>query len=345
MKNIFRARRSLKSVYTANAIVQLVIYFLIAFAVSEFRMRILLLPFKSPLIVLILILSLIGASALTSVSTHVEFEEISKLSKSMNAVASGDFGFQLETRSGIDEIKDAYRSFNIMVEELDMINTLQRDFVSNVSHEFKTPINVIEGYLTLLRTPGLSEEERTFYIDKIQSNTHRLSTLVGSVLLLSKLESQSISRRELYSLDEQIRQTVLDYEPRWEEKNLEPDLELDSVTYFGDEEILSHVWSNLIDNAIKYSESGGRIILRMTERAGVIFVTVEDEGLGIPEEAKERIFEKFYQADSSHGSEGNGLGLALVRQILDRCGGAISVENRPEGGAKFTVVLTSCDKK
>lgn len=226
-----------------------------------------------------------------------------------------------------------------------MINTLQRDFVSNVSHEFKTPINVIEGYLTLLRTPGLSEEERTFYIDKIQSNTHRLSTLVGSVLLLSKLESQSISRRELYSLDEQIRQTVLDYEPRWEEKNLEPDLELDSVTYFGDEEILSHVWSNLIDNAIKYSESGGRIILRMTERAGVIFVTVEDEGPGIPEEAKERIFEKFYQADSSHGSEGNGLGLALVRQILDRCGGAISVENRPEGGAKFTVVLTSCDKK
>lgn len=148
--------------YTANAIVQLLIYFLIAFAVSEFRMRILLLPFKSPLIVLILILSLIGASALTSVSTHVEFEEISKLSKSMNAVASGDFGFQLETRSGIDEIKDAYRSFNIMVEELDMINTLQRDFVSNVSHEFKTPINVIEGYLTLLRTPGLSEEERTF---------------------------------------------------------------------------------------------------------------------------------------------------------------------------------------
>ena len=138
---------------------------------------------------------------------------------------------------------------------------------------------------------------------------------------------------------------MLDYEPRWEEKNLEPDLELDSVTYFGDEEILSHVWSNLIDNAIKYSESGGRIILRMTERAGVIFVTVEDEGPGIPEEAKERIFEKFYQADSSHGSEGNGLGLALVRQILDRCGGAISVENRPEGGAKFTVVLTSCDKK
>lgn len=100
------------------------------------------------------------------------------------------------------------------------------------------------------------------------------------MLLLSKLESQSISRRELYSLDEQIRQTVLDYEPRWEEKNLEPDLELDSVTYFGDEEILSHVWSNLIDNAIKYSESGGRIILRMTERAGVIFVTVEDEGPG-----------------------------------------------------------------
>ena len=229
MKKWFKG--DLKSVFALNSVLQMVVFFLLATAISEFRIQILQLPYKSPLIILILILSVIGASAVMTITTRSEVEEISRLTRSMGDVASGNFDFHLETKSGLEEIRDAYNSFNTMVDELNSMEILQSDFVSNVSHEFKTPINVIDGYLTLLKDPSLRQEERELYVDNIQANTSRLADLVGNVLLLSKLENQAINKKERYDLDEQIRCCVLALEPKWTEKELEIDISMDSAAF------------------------------------------------------------------------------------------------------------------
>ena len=332
-------KRDLNSIYTVNSAVQLVLCIVVAYVISEFRISILHVPFKSPLIILILILSMFGASALMTVFTKTEFDEVSRLTKSMGKVAAGDFKLMLETKSGIEEIQSAYQSFNTMTRELNSMEILQNDFVSNVSHEFKTPINVIKGYLTLLQDPSLSDTEKNLYINRIETNTIRLSELVGNMLLLSKLDHQMIVKNEWFSLDEQIRQCILSLEPKWTEKRIDIDIDLASVQFWGTPAMLFHVWSNLIDNAIKFNRFEGHLGIRMKKMEQSILVTVEDDGPGIQESERERIFEKFYQIDSSHNGEGNGLGLALVKRILDLNGGTVRVENRPCGGAIFYISL------
>ena len=164
--------------------------------------------------------------------------------------------------------------------------------------------------------------------------------MVGNILLLSKIENQSISTGQVrFRLDEQIRQSIVMLEPQWVKKEIEFDVEMDPVRYIGNESILHHVWDNLIGNAIKFSLQGGMIRIQLTEKQEKIFFTIEDNGPGVPENAKKHIFDKFYQSDSSHKEEGNGLGLALVKRILDLSGGEVYVENIPEGGCRFTVIL------
>ena len=178
------------------------------------------------------------------------------------------------------------------------------------------------------------------YVDKIMLNTQRLSSLVGSILLLSKLENQQIPTNQAeYRLDEQIRQSVVALETAWVQKDIELDAELDRVSYLGNEPMMRHVWDNLIANAIKFSPQGGVVKLRLTKRLRKLVITVEDQGPGLSEEAQKHIFDKFYQADSSHKQEGNGLGLALVKRILTIEKGQITAENIPEGGCRFTVTL------
>ncbi|MBR2640481.1 MAG: HAMP domain-containing histidine kinase [Oscillospiraceae bacterium] len=268
------------------------------------------------------------------------FGPITKLSEAMRKVSEGNFDVRLETKSPFGEMKEMYSNFNLMTRELGATEILQTDFVSNVSHEFKTPINAIEGYATLLQcNPDCCDEER-IYTEKILFNTKRLSTLVGNILLLSKVDNKAIrSNVKKYRLDEQIRQSVLAFEREWDEKEIELDIDLDEIEFEGNENLMFHVWNNLIANAVKFNPKEGLLKIRLFKEEGNVICTVEDSGPGIPEDSIKHIFDKFYQSDSSHKEEGNGLGLALVKNILTLHGGEVFAKNRPEGGAKFTVIL------
>ena len=283
--------------------------------------------------------ALIGAACSVFVNTFV-LSKISELSKNMSRVAQGQFDIELQTNSKIDEIQEIYNSFNLMTRELGATEILQTDFVSNVSHEFKTPINAIEGYATLLQDSRLSDAEKNEYIEKIIFNTQRLSTLVGNILLISRLDNQAIeSRREKYRMDEQIRQVLLTLEERWSKKDILLDVDLEDVEFFGNESLTFHVFSNIIGNAIKFTPEEKEIAIRLSRREKKIIFAVEDSGPGIAGKEINHIFDKFYQSDSSHKEEGNGLGLSLVKSILDLMGGEITVENRECGGARFTVII------
>lgn len=293
-----------------------------------------------PLTVWQVLLSLLIGASISALLGKWFFGPITQLSDAMKKVADGDFSVRLTADKGIREIEDIYANFNLMAKDLGATEILQTDFVSNVSHEFKTPINAIEGYATLLQGDENLSPEMEQYVEKILFNTKRLSGLVGNILLLSKVDNQVIqSRVSTFRLDEQIRQSVVLLEPKWEEKDLEFDVDLERVEYTGDESMLMHVWNNIIGNAIKFDPPGGYVGIKMKQRDGEITVTVEDSGPGVDEEAKKHIFDRFYQADSSHKEEGNGLGLALVKRIVDANKGRVTVENRIGGGCRFTVIL------
>lgn len=265
---------------------------------------------------------------------------ISMLSESMKKVSGGDFSIRLKENSKIKEIGELNHSFNAMTDELGATEVLQSDFVSNVSHEIKTPLNAIEGYATLLQDSDCTDEERKRYTEKILFNTKRLSELVGNVLIISKIESGTVDiNKDNFRIDEQIRQSIMLLEPKWVEKEIEFDIELDEITYKGDRNLLLHVWNNIIGNAIKFSSRGGLVTIRLEQVANGVRFFVDDCGPGISETAKKHIFDKFYQEDSSHKQEGNGLGLALVKRIVDMSDGKIEVENLPESGCRFTVTL------
>ncbi len=268
------------------------------------------------------------------------FYPFKKLRRGFSRIADGDFSVRLSTRSLVKEIQELYAGFNLMADSIQSTEILQTDFVANASHEFKTPINAIEGYSMLLQdTENLSEEQKE-YVDKILFNTKRLSSLTGSILLLSKIENQSINTdRTFFSLDEQIREAIVALEPLWAKKNVDFDVELEDTVYYGNELLMHHVWSNLISNAIKFGPENGVVKIRLKRLKDSITITVEDEGEGLTEEAKTHLFDKFYQGDSSHRSEGNGLGLALVKRILVLEDGKIYAANRKSGGCRFTVKL------
>lgn len=262
------------------------------------------------------------------------------LTNAMNKVAAGDFSIRLDCDSSQDDLTEVYSSFNTMVNELSQTDTLQTDFISNVSHEFKTPINAIEGYASLLQDISLTEDEEKIYVDKIIFNTKRLSDLVGNVLLLSKISNNSVTEEaNNYRLDEQIRYSILALESKWTIKNIDFDIALDEINYYGLESTMSHVWVNLIDNAIKFSNNGGGITIRLYKQDNNAVFTVFNTGISIQENSIDRIFNKFYQCDTSHKSEGNGLGLPLVRMILDNVGGSIHVKSSKDSGTEFTVHL------
>ena len=277
--------------------------------------------------------------AVTNHMTKMLIDPIAKLRSAMREVADGDFKVEAKCESRIQDVQDIYDSFNSMVRELSTTETLQTDFISDVSHEFKTPINAIEGYASLLEGEPSPEEQRA-YVEKILFNTRRLSALTGNILLLSKLSNQSIlPQKTQFRLDEQIRQAIVALEQMWSEKELGFEVELAETPFFGYESLLPHVWTNLIGNAVKFSPKGGEIRIKMMRTEGAVVFTIEDAGPGLVPGDEEHIFTKFYQSESSHGMEGNGLGLALVRQIVEMSGGSVDVQNLEVGGCRFTVRL------
>ena len=331
-------RFSLRTRLTVLVTLEMLACVLVAYGLDQLFNKVL--PWTVPLELELVGTCLLVGILVTSQLSKFFFNPIKKLRGAMDKVADGDFSVRLEEKSSSKEIMEIYTGFNLMANELNATEILQSDFVSNVSHEFKTPINAIEGYSTLLQdSDNLSEDQRE-YVDKILLNTGRLSSLVGSILLLSKLENQQIpSHQVVYRLDEQIRQSIVALEPAWEKKNIEFDVELDRISYLGNEPMMRHVWDNLISNAIKFSPNGSTVKIHLAKKLKKLIFTVEDQGPGLTEEAQKHIFDKFYQADASHKQEGNGLGLALVKRILTIEKGQITAENRPEGGCRFAVIL------
>lgn len=283
----------------------------------------------STLVALLLVAAAASGSASFLVGRRV-LAPMVKLSKASREVARGNYSITVEDPSKLEEVQTTLRNFNALVREMNRINNVTNDFVSSVSHEFKTPLTAIEGYAMLLQDTGLTQAERDEYLDKILYNTHRLSTLVGNILMLSKLENQSLSdQRSTFRLDEQLRQAVVMLEPQWEEKSLSFRAELDAVSVTACEPLLLQVWTNLIGNAIKFSEPGQELFLRLLDQTECAVVSVMDHGCGMTPEVQARIFEKFYQGDSSRKAMGNGLGLPLVKRIVELSDGVIEVDSAP----------------
>lgn len=265
---------------------------------------------------------------------------IQNISNAFCELSRGNFSVKVPENERIAEIREISQRFNAMTFDLSHIETLRSDFVVNVSHEFKTPIAAIEGYATLLQNPALTAERHEHYVEKILDNSRKLSTLSSNILMLSKLENrQTVPQYSEYRLDEQIRKCILRLESRWTEKQIEFDIDLPTQMYCGCEQLLEQVWSNILDNAIKHSPDGGTIQVSLHKKEAALMVRIADHGDGMSTETQKHIFEKFYQGDSSRKSEGNGLGLALVKRILDLCGGEAQVESAPGKGAVFSVIL------
>lgn len=265
---------------------------------------------------------------------------VQNLSDAFDELSKGNFDIKIPENESVTEIREMTQRFNAMVYDLSHIETLRSDYVANVSHEFKTPIAAIEGYATLLQNHALPPEKQDRYIEKILDNSRRLSSLSGNVLMLSKLENQeTVLDKTEYRLDEQIRKSILMLENKWAAKNIEFDMDLPRQTYYGSASLLEQVWINLIDNAIKHSPVNSSIHITIFETSETIAVSIADDGDGMTEEVQKHIFEKFYQGDKSRKAEGNGLGLALVKRIVDLCKGDITVESAPGKGSLFIISL------
>lgn len=265
---------------------------------------------------------------------------IQNISDAFSELSKGNFSVQIATDEKVKEIRELARHFNAMTHDLSNMETLRSDFVANVSHEFKTPIAAMEGYATLLQNPNLTREKHDRYVEIILENSRRLSDLVSSILALSKLENQEmIIDNCWFRLDEQIRRSILLLEGKWSQKNLEFDLDLPKQMYYGSETLLAQVWSNILDNAIKYSPEGGEISVNLCVSETCLTISICDHGDGMDEEVQKHIFEKFYQGDSSRKEVGCGLGLALVQRIVQLCDGRILTESTPGVGTTFFVEL------
>lgn len=293
-----------------------------------------------PAFILIAAFSIIVSSGVSAMIGKRILQPIAELRKSMNQVAQGDFSIQMNQIYAVDEVKDLYADFNIMVKELGSTETLRSDFVSNVSHEFKTPITIIQGYVQLLQDSELTMAERTEFYQRILEGTQQLATLSDNILKLTKLETQNSEiERKPFRLDEQIREVILFLQPKWEKRNLGLDIELPKAVYDGNEEFLYQVWLNIIDNAIKYNKENGAISVKLREEDAAFFIEVFDEGVGMTAEESEKSFDKFYQADRSRKTEGNGLGLSLSQKIIELHQGSIHVNSKLAIGTVFIIEL------
>ena len=269
-------------------------------------------------------------------------QPMKELAKAAGKVAKGDFSVYippLHTSNRHDYLDLMFLDFNKMVAELGSLETMRSDFIANVSHEIKTPLAGIQNYAQLLQRPGLTKEDQETYVSAILSSTRRLSALVTNILKLNKLESQQIvPSYEPYDLCGQLSDCAMSFEPVWEEKDIEfvADIE-DRATVYGDASLLELVWNNLLSNAFKFTEPGGSVTLRQTSEEGCVTVSVSDTGCGISQEAQKHIFDKFYQGDTSHATEGNGLGLALVLRVLQLMNASIQVDSAEGQRTIFTV--------
>lgn len=269
---------------------------------------------------------------------------VKRIISAAEEIMRGNFSVRIQPIHSID----SYDGFDViigyinrMTEELSGIETLRTDFIANVSHELKTPLAVIQNYASMLRQPDLPEERRAEYAQAVADASRRLSSLITNILKLNKLENQQIyPEKTVYDLGEQLCRCLLAFEDVWEEKGIELETDLaEGVRVESDPELLSLVWNNLISNAMKFTPAQGRVTVSLEAVEAFAVVRVTDTGCGIPPEVGGHIFEKFYQGDTSHAAQGNGLGLALVKRVVDIVGGDISVSSEVGAGSTFTVKI------
>ena len=301
--------------------------------------------------VLIAILILILITIIASFCTLCDFIRrkimvdvpVSKILDATEKIAAGNF----DTRIDIENHFNNYNEFdaisenlNILAAELGKSEMLKNDFISNVSHEMKTPLAIIGNYADALADTNLDPETREKYAETLSSASKRLSGLVTDILKLNKLQNQEIKPEiTRFNLSDTLAECILGFEDRIESKSIDLDCELNDVFISSSESLLEIVFTNLISNAVKFTEDGGSILVSLYESEGYATVTVTDTGCGMSSEVGMRIFEKFYQGDTSHSHEGNGLGLPLVKKVIDILGGEISVTSEVGKGSTFTVRL------
>ncbi len=256
----------------------------------------------------------------------------------LDRISRGDFSTGVVDENDILKDNAVAEKFNQMLKSLRSVETLREGFISDFSHELKTPIVSISGFAKLLKTADLTEEERNEYLDVIINESDRLVNLSQSVLALSRLDDQVVEKAT-YSLDEQLRQTVLLFDKALKDKNIQLDLDIDKISINSSQQLLSQVWVNILGNAIKFSPRDSKIDVVATDAGEKISVAITDYGCGMDEETQQYIFNKFYQGDKSHSGEGNGLGLAIVQKIVTLVGGEIKVQSELGKGSTFTVFL------
>ena len=263
------------------------------------------------------------------------------ISRATEKVAQGDFSVRLPTLNPpekYDYVDIMILDLNKMIEDLNGIETLKTDFISNVSHELKTPLSVMQNYATMLQSPDLDESVRLEYAKAVSLNCRKLTGLITNILKLNRLENQQIYPTvQPYDLGEQLRECVLNFEEAWSAKNLEVEADIaDGIMVTVDGELLSLVWNNFISNAIKFTPEGGKININLNQKDDEkICISVQDSGCGMDERTKSHVFEKFFQGDTSHATQGNGLGLALAARVASICKGEIGVESTEGKGSTF----------
>ncbi len=295
-------------------------------------------PVLSPVVTLVV--SIVIGTLISAAASEMVLKPINHLIKATRIISTGDFTVRVGETGSPSEIASLLKGFNKMAEELGSIEMFRNDFINNFSHEIRSPIVSITGFARQLQNEDLSAEKRMEYTDIIISELERVTNMSTNILLLSNYENQQIiTNRIEYELDEQIRNCVILLEKRWSSKNLDIDINLQPVKVFGNPEMLSHLWLNILDNAIKYSDKNGRLSITGREDGEGILVSISDNGKGMDEAEVKHIFEKFYQGDKSHAIKGNGLGLSIAGRVVELHGGTISGESELTRGSTFRIFL------
>ena len=302
--------------------------------------------YKSALIFMMILTMVVGIF-LAAFLTRNLLIYVNRIINRMNRLAAGDYSARLSYGKPIclhPTVIEIMSSFNRMAEELEKTETQRMDFVNNLSHEFKTPIVSIAGFAKMLKKDNLTEEQRKEYLDIIEEEAKRLADMATNVLNMTKIENQTIlTDISKFNLSEQIRSSVLLLEEKWTKKNLELDLDFEEYDIFANEELLKEVWINLIDNAVKFSPEHGCVNIRIEEEHQNYRITVSNRGEKITEENRKKLFHKFYQADESHATQGYGIGLVIVKRVVELHEGKVAVECK-EDMVSFIVELPKHSK-
>lgn len=282
---------------------------------------------------------------LIRINTKKMLQPMKQINEATKKVTDGDYDIELETKRE-DEIGELTQNFNKMIKGLRSTENLQKEFINNVSHEIKTPISSIEGFAKLLKDKNISDEEREEYANIIIEESERITNLAGKMLKLAKLHNQDrIVNKQEIEIAEQIRKAIALLEPKWSEKSIKINVNLQENIFLGDEELIFQVWINLLENAIKFSNSNSEIDVKVIKQNNEILVTIKDYGIGMKEDEIEKAFERFYQIDKSHYEEGSGLGLSIVKRIIELSDGRIEMQSKENKGTTVIVKLPILNEK